>query len=154
MALAFIKLDCPCGESATLNESQLAGFLEDELSVRQVMMLAERFRCYRCGERGEQLIHDDKERLLYDPERVRYCTGCGEIIPYARIQAFPESKLCTACITSGSGPQAAEPYPQPDAEDSICPRCGEPTAMYQNKRFKNWFVGCSTFPKCRWSKGR
>ncbi len=154
MALNSIQLDCPCGETAVLKESDLSNYTEGDFSVQRVMELAERFRCYRCGERGEQLIHDDRGRLLFDPERVRYCAGCGEIIPYARIQAVPNSTLCTACVASGSERQTVEPHPQPSSEDSTCPRCGEATAMYQNKRFKNWFVGCSTFPKCRWSKGR
>ncbi|WP_367646611.1 TraR/DksA C4-type zinc finger protein [Ruegeria arenilitoris] len=108
----------------------------------------------KCKERGGEQIWNDTDRLLYDPERTRNCVSCGELIPYPRIASLPNTNICTSCATEGQVPSSAPPHPQPPVELRSCPRCGAPTAMYQNTKFKNWFVGCSTFPKCRWSKWR
>lgn len=154
MALKYLRLECSCGEKASLSSLDLSEFLDDDLSVAAAMQLASRFRCAKCMARGDQQIWDDRERLLFDPERTRGCVNCGELIPYARIEAMPDTNLCTQCALEGAQPESAPPHPQPPPDLRTCPRCGAPTAMYQNSKFKNWFVGCSTFPKCHWSKWR
>lgn len=154
MSLKSLKLECQCGEAAIITAYDLEPFLESDLSIQTAMSLAERFRCNKCGQRGDLMIHDDQERLLFDPERIRRCTGCEELIPYARLQLEPNTQLCTSCSQRGAGPKVAPPHPQPPTDQKTCPKCSAATAMYQNSRYKNWFVGCSTFPTCRWSRWR
>jgi hypothetical protein len=154
MALAHIELECSCGESAILTASALRQHVGDALTIVGVMDLARRLRCQKCGARGDALIYDDKRRLLYDPERVMHCVSCNELIPFARIEANPRATTCTVCAQEGALAKAASPYPQPPADMKSCPKCGAATAMYQNSKFKNWFVGCSTYPKCHWSRYR
>ena len=154
MALAYIRLECTCGESAVLPGSALRKIVGYDLSIVQVMEICTRFRCQKCSSRGDASIYDDKDRLLYDPERTKQCALCDALIPFARIEAKPLTNLCTACAQDGAQPQTPTPYPQPPADLRTCPKCGAAAAMYQNSKFKNWFVGCSSFPKCHWSRWR
>jgi hypothetical protein len=154
MALVHIRLECSCGGSSILSAIILRKYLNGDLNVTAVMELAPRFRCQNCKARGDAHIYDDKDRLLYDPERTKHCAACDALIPFARIELNPQTNVCTACAQEGAQPQQATPYPQPPADMKTCAKCGAATAMYQNTKFKNWFVGCSTYPKCHWSRWR
>lgn len=154
MALLHIRLECSCGEMAVLWEPALRQYVGDTLTVVGVMEIAQRLLCQKCGTRGDAHIYDDRQRLLFDPERTLHCVSCDALIPFARIEANPKANTCTACAREGAQPQVATPHPQPPADMKTCPKCGAPTAMYQNSKFKNWFVGCSTYPKCHWSRWR
>lgn len=149
-----IKLECSCGESATISSTSLRKYIKDDINLSVVMELAPRFRCGKCGRKADASIFDDKGRLLFDPERIRECSSCKTIIPFARTEALPHTNLCITCAVEGVQKKTPEPYPQPPADLKFCPKCGAHTAMYQNSKFKNWFVGCSTYPKCHWSKYR
>ncbi|MDA8675062.1 DNA helicase RecQ [Alphaproteobacteria bacterium] len=83
------------------------------------------------------------------------CASCGDIIPEGRLEAMPNTRFCVHCKeddenTSDIG-VVFPPVPQDLVGD--CPRCGEGIAVvYQNHTDKSFFVGCSSFPSCRWSK--
>ena len=105
MAFAYIRLECTCGESAVLPGSALRKIVGYDLSIVQVMEICTRFRCQKCSSRGDASIYDDKDRLLYDPERTKQCAACDALIPFARIEANPLTNLCTACAQDGAKPQ-------------------------------------------------
>jgi len=83
------------------------------------------------------------------------CASCGDIIPEGRLKVMPNTRFCVHCKeddenTSDLG-VVFPPVPQGLVGD--CPRCGEGIAVvYQNHTDKSFFVGCSSFPSCRWSK--
>ena len=99
------------------------------------------------------------ESISIDLEQVSegsvMCASCGEPIPVGRLEVMPNTRVCVHCKeddenTNDSG-FVFPPVPTGLAGD--CPRCGVGIAVvYQNHTDKNFFVGCSTFPSCRWSK--
>ena len=73
------------------------------------------------------------------------CSGCGTEIPPERRAASPGTRYCVGCqdkLEKGG----------PDAFLGECPRCGEPLAHKQRKRFgtTKYFIGCSAYPACRY----
>lgn len=83
------------------------------------------------------------------------CASCGEIIPAGRLEVMPNTRVCVHCKeddeNTSDGGVVFPPVPAGLAGD--CPRCGVGIAVvYQNHTDKSFFVGCSSFPSCRWSK--
>ena len=83
-----------------------------------------------------------------------YCEDCDEEIPLARLQAMQSATLCINCASSKESKlDTGVKFPNvPKGLQGKCPRCEKGVAVvYQNHTDKNFFVGCSTFPSCRWS---
>jgi len=100
-------------------------------------------------------LQDPKSDLEPDIAGGVSCASCGDTIPEGRLKAMPKTRFCVHCKeddenTSDLG-VVFPPVPQGLVGD--CPRCGEGIAVvYQNHTDKSFFVGCSSFPSCRWSK--
>ena len=98
---------------------------------------------------------DDGDHLDGElPEDAVICEGCDEPIPKARLEIFPHARLCVECAQDEENePDRGVVFPPvPAGLRGKCPRCNEGVAVvYQNHTDKNFFVGCSTFPNCRWS---
>ena len=81
--------------------------------------------------------------------------SCGDIIPEGRLEAMPYTHFCVHCKDDGENTSSlGVVFPLvPHCPVGDCSRCGVGIAVvYQNHTDKNFFVGCSTFPSCRWSK--
>lgn len=152
MKFKSLTLECACGHHGEVQEATLRFRLGDPLTISDVMDALGKFKCTHCNSQNSFRIRDDSGRLLYDPEQARYCYNCDAIIPIPRIEALPHTRLCASCAEESAGGHSIPPYPNPPANLRKCPRCGSATSMYQNSKDRSWFVGCSTFPKCRWSK--
>lgn len=88
------------------------------------------------------------------PEDAVICEGCDEPIPKARLEIFPYTRLCVECAQHEENePDRGVVFPPvPAGLRGKCPGCNVGVAVvYQNHTDKNFFVGCSTFPSCRWS---
>ena len=67
---------------------------------------------------------------------------------------MPSATLCINCASSEESKlDTGVKFPNvPQGLQGKCPRCEKGVAVvYQNHTDKNFFVGCSTFPSCRWS---
>jgi len=87
-----------------------------------------------------------------DPAAITACRACGRPIPLPRLEALPDTNVCTPCAEDGAKPPAPPPYPQPPAGMRNCPRCGNPTIVRQSSEDQGFFLGCTSFPKCRWTR--
>ena len=148
--LVFVECECGCGHRARLDHDAVTARTRAELDLAAAVALTEQLRCSRCGQQVRKL-HDDKGRLLYDRDEVVRCAACDSVIPLPRIAAVPGTRLCLACASEGEAPPVAPPHPMPPSSQTTCARCGSPTVMRQNEQDRSWFVGCTSFPKCRWT---
>ena len=150
-ALESIVVECPgCDRQATIDATLLEARLDRPLSVNSVGQLYGRLRCSGRGSR-EVRIGDAVGRALIDPAATTLCRACGYPIPLPRLEALPDTNICTPCAEDGAKPLAPPPYPQPPADKRECPRCGRPTIVRQNSENQGFFLGCASFPKCRWT---
>lgn len=81
------------------------------------------------------------------------CSICFNYISKGRIEAMPQANTCIYCAEA-SYSQVYEPpahYPQPPKDKTSCPRCKKPTWVQQNHSNQEYFLACSSFPKCRWT---
>ena len=103
----------------------------------------------------QSLSEDEGDHLDGElPEDAVLCEGCDEPIPKARLEIFPYTRLCVECAQDEENePDRGVVFPPvPAGLRGKCPRCNVGVAVvYQNHTDKNFFVGCSTFPSCRWS---
>ena len=147
--LESIVVECPgCGRRATVGAETLAP--RRSLSVNSAAELYGRLRCSGCGSR-EIRIADAAGRVLIDPDAITLCRACGCPIPLPRLEALPDTDMCLSCAEDEAKPSTPPPYPQPPADRRNCPRCGAPTIVRQNSGDQNFFLGCTSFPKCRWT---
>ena len=150
-ALESIVVECPgCGRRAAIDAETLESRLDLPLSINSVGQLYGWLRCSGCGSR-EIRIGDTDGRALIDPDAITPCHACACPIPLPRLAALPDTNVCMPCAEDGVKPPAPPPYPQPPADKRKCPRCEAPTIVRQNSEDQAFFLGCTSFPKCRWT---
>jgi hypothetical protein len=146
-----IRLECnDCSHQGVVSSDLIKHRLGEPLSYSNIAELWPKFRCSRCGSR-HVCVSDEDKGLLLDPENVRRCQDCGIAILLPRIQALPTAITCQVCAQEGEQPERPSPYPTPPPSLSICPRCKRPTVVRENMTDGNYFIGCTSFPKCRWT---
>ena len=150
--LESVLVECPgCGRQAIVDAEMLETRLDRPLTMNSVGHLFGRLRCSGCGG-TEVRIRDAAGRALIDPTAITLCRACGCPIPLPRLEALPNANLCTSCAEDGAKPPAPPPYPQPPADRRKCPSCGGPTFVRQNSEDQGFFLGCTSFPRCRWTR--
>ena len=82
----------------------------------------------------------------------RLCELCGKPISAVRIEALPNTTKCVEC-------QNADEHRKDTDNDDLgsCPRCGCPLVWRQGApagSTTKYFIGCSAFPKCRYTTSR
>ena len=80
------------------------------------------------------------------------CKLCGKPIPADRIEALPDTTKCVEC-------QNADEHRKDTDNDDMgsCPRCGCPLVWRHGApagSTTKYFIGCSAFPKCRYTTSR
>lgn len=146
-----LRLECvSCNHEGVVMADVLEEKLGEELTVNNVSAIYNQFSCAECQQSSVR-IYDDTDRLLIDPENIAPCYVCHSPIVAPRLEAQPETNVCTVCAEENARPPVDPPYPQPPADQKICPRCGNPTVVRQNSQDLNYFLGCTSFPKCRWA---
>lgn len=78
------------------------------------------------------------------------CVSCGKIIPLERIKAIPNALRCIDCQN-----ELERGRLKPGDNLGLCPRCGSPLVWRQGalpSKTNKYFVGCSGFPKCRYTQ--
>lgn len=89
-------------------------------------------------------LHDDE--LLVEQKKIKKCVRCGRQIRPGRVAMLPETDICSSCASMGPmGFESPRDY-------EICPECGAPSAMRRNRWNGTRFLGCSTYPKCAWTR--
>jgi transcription elongation factor Elf1 len=122
-------LRCPqCNWLTVCGPAQMADWLrryrlvknisdgETELLVELFRTSTDRFACPQCGHAG--LIASPSEPL--DDKawgESRKCESCGTPIPPARLEIFPDTRLCVACQNRDERGELTGPA-------EYCPHCG------------------------------
>lgn len=148
--MKFVECRCKCGRTSSLCEEAIEKHTGGEASIQTIMQLIPHLRCSACSS-PVWTITDEHGRLLFDRGNARKCSACGEFIPLPRFEAVPDTSLCTECARAGKIEPPPAPYPLPPSDQLTCKRCGAATVMRQRSEDLSWFVGCSSFPSCRWS---
>ena len=139
-----------CHHAKMLQSVDLAVYLDEEISLKNIAQLHGKTRCVECDGKISE-IHDGSGRLLIDPLNVTPCHCCGLPIVIPRLEAMPSANVCAMCAEEGAKPPQAPPYPQPPPDKRKCPRCKSPTVVRENSQDHNFFVGCTLYPNCRWT---
>jgi len=146
-----LKFECRhCAHRGEIDGALLGQRLGEPLSIRSVGQLYGRLRCSQCGA-SEVRVLDDAGHPLLDPTAITPCVVCGQPIPLPRLSAMPNSNVCLACAVDAAKQPLDPPYPMPPADRQKCLRCGRSTIVRQNKEDEDFFLGCTGFPKCRWT---
>ena len=87
-------------------------------------------------------------KWLGDPKMHKLCSGCGKVIPRARLRYFPDERICAQCKEDLEKPDESE------HDLGKCPRCGSNLVWREARNYKpgESFVGCGNFPKCKFKK--
>ena len=146
-----LKLECKdCAHRAFADSEVIKRCLGEALSYNNIAEIFSKFSCSKCKGRRVRAF-DDLDRLLIDSENIRRCQVCDLPILLLRIQTLPETAKCQTCADEGAQPRRPPPYPTPPPSLSVCPRCKRKTIVRENSVDNNYFIGCTGFPKCRWT---
>ena len=155
----ILKVKCvDCHHTLTLASSELEEFTEHEIKISNINQFYNKLNCTSCS--GTALmIWDSNDRLLFDPDHISECIHCLLPIEFPRIQALPETNICADCARKAAAGIPAFHQPETIKFDSElvppkfkkCPSCKKTTILRTNRRTKERFIGCSGFPKCRWT---
>ncbi len=153
-----VTIEClGCGYStAKAREWFLLLIEDDEPNVSDINQIIHRLTCSNCGSHNVKISTGG--RLFFDTSIPTNCQICRLIIPIPRLEAEPNTLTCVRCVNEGfkefeKGPTIPE---VPTGMRGKCPRCKKTArsgivVVYQNASEKNFFLGCSSFPQCRWS---
>lgn len=159
--LRQLKFNCnKCHYGGELSHTFLQGKLGtgEKLSLINLNTLLHFFICSKCRTR-DFTLSDSENQLLFDTSRNVLCDGCNLPIPFPRLNAQPGTRICIQCKGSSEdiSKTTGTVFPQvPAGLRGKCPDCSKTSAsgivvVYQNSTDKSFFLGCSAFPKCRWS---
>ena len=137
--------ECSCGHRTTLPPTVGS-------EIKHVLQVVDRLVCSKCQQKVQHIFTNDS-KMIYDKLLSSTCLSCEEFIPLLRLELVPGTTLFTECASLGEADvKRPPPYPNPPAEFATCPRCKSATQMRQNGSDKSWFIGCTTYPSCRWTK--
>ena len=154
--MKFVTAEFSCGKKVQISASKF-GCTPQEFKVDKLAENLSELRCRDCGSTAN-FVFNEKDQLLFDLSNLSSCSSCELPLSVARLSAVPGTSVCTLCAQEGeSGLNTPPPHPKPPSEFSSCPTClkygrNSRTEMRQNGSDKSWFIGCSTYPKCRWTK--
>ena len=146
-----------CSEITEKNKEWFFALIEEENpTIADINQIIHRLICSKCNSRNVRIRSGD--RLLFDTARATNCSVCQLPIPLPRLEIEPESLTCVRCADESfeefkRGPDLPE---VPAGMRGKCPACKKKSrsgivVVYQNASEKNFFLGCSNFPKCMWS---
>ncbi len=97
---------------------------------------------------------EDKSKWWPVPEEIgEACPECGKALykrwgrngPFIGCPGYPECKYTRPILLPGQDPSGGDGRPQ--LTDHICKECSAP--MLKRLGRNGWFLGCSTYPKCK-----
>ena len=154
-------LDDECGRNVEVGASTLEKHLADEPTLANLGQIASKFKCQSCGSANYSVFDNTGQTMLFNSNQMKFCEskGCGAAIPIPRWAEDPNVKVCVECKLAGETTSIEDSsIPKVPIGKQTCPRCGSksfkktPTAIYQNRKDGDYFLGCSSFPACRWSE--
>ena len=113
----------------------------------------ETIECSKCKEPHPN-IFDKNNDCIFNKDKIKYCSKCNGVIPLRRLEAMPLTNICSPqCIESIKEKYAEatkeKPWPKVPRGHETCERCGSPTQISFNNVNKEFYISCSTIPKCR-----
>lgn len=154
--MQFVTVECLCGRRSQI-PAEVFGYTPQEFKVDKLADSLLKLQCSDCRSKAN-FVYNEKDQLLFDLSNISLCSACETPIPIARLNAVPGTSVCTPCAQGGAqDARIPPPHPSPPSELSKCPRCekygrNSKTEMRQNGSDKSWFIGCTTFPRCRWTR--
>jgi RNA polymerase-binding transcription factor DksA len=160
--LAHITLHChECDHRGKIDYEVLVGKFgtSDKLNLSNINTLLDRLKCKECQEKNFNLL-DANDELLFDMQCNVLCEGCNLAISFPRLSIAPGTRVCVLCKDDQENrQQQGAVFPSvPASRRGKCPRCDKKNrtgivVVYRNSKDRNYFLGCSSFPKCHWSSG-
>lgn len=144
-------VDCP--REAVLTNDVFKDVTHEALEYASVANVWPRMHCKVCKSHRVAVFGED-HRLLIHPDLGRACEKCDKPILLPRLQAVPDARTCASCAADREyDNKKRDAYvPQPPQRLAKCP-CAvhAPTVVRKNSKTGNLFVGCSEYPRCRWT---
>ena len=123
--------------------------------------LYDEIMCGKCESFPLHIINNKHEYIL-DPDNIVPCERCEKPILLTRLKAVKNTKICTVCARGNEMNESEKikifndtiipKSPPIPPEMSKCEKCGSDSTTRYVQSTGNWFLGCSTFPKCWWRK--
>ncbi len=141
----MFRLICECSHQNTLE--QIEG---ETLTLKNIHLFFKSFVCSKCKRKHLKVFHDGT--LTIDSNNLILCESCSRPVIYQRYEICPE-KICITCAEDKEKPKIPSPVKLPRIPEKYkkCPK-GHYTEIRQNKETGEFFIGCSEFPKCFWTK--
>lgn len=160
--LRFICYNPKCKHEIDFTIEQLEEIYEDIYddlkkfkSIYEGCKLYNEIECSNCTE-DNFYIFNSQGRMVVDPDHISRCSNCQGPIPLPRIETQPETNICLPSCAEEVMENSKLPemiYPEIPEGKNICPKCNSRTEVRYSDKTNNFFLGCSTFPKC-WYKSQ
>ena len=156
----YIKIQCnSCDHESKVDYEKLNSIytnkrFDEDLRLLDICKILPYFKCSVCNSKSLGVLKKEGD-LIFDTDYSRRCQSCNIHLPLN----MNEYNKCIECrhdeeIQDSKGPE----FPLvPAGHGGGCPRCKKNNkkgivVVYQNSLTKEFFLGCSRFPKCRWSE--
>ena len=148
--LEYVTLRCElCEHEARFIDSDFLARFDEPMTLSNVWRAAEKSRCSKCNGRRIVVV-DSNSREIFRRSSLKRCSVCSQPIPMLRLKSLPGASVCLDCSAK---PKSSPPPPHanPPKGKSKCPRCKAPTIINLRNEDMAPFIGCTNFPRCRWT---
>ena len=161
IGIQILCLNQDCQANGMIGASTLKNQLVDEPTLANIGQIATKFKCRECGSKEYAIFDESGSMMLFNSNQMKFCKveGCGAAIPIPRWTSDPNANICVECQSAGEAVTLSKSdFPKVPIGKQTCPRCESkrrkktPTTIYQNRKDGDYFLGCSSFPSCRWSE--
>ena len=155
-----VKIQCnSCNHESKVDYKKLNSIyinkrFDGDLRLADLNKLLPYFKCSVCNSKSLGVLSKEGD-LIFDTNYSRRCQSCNIYLPLN----MNEYNKCIECRNDEETQEIKGPqFPTvPAGYGDGCPRCKKngqkgQVVVYQNASTKGFFLGCSRFPKCRWSE--
>ena len=152
MDISTVKLRCLiCGKEATkILEKHSVD--DSEVTLATIHVFYDRAKCSHCDDKVISMWSADNV-LLIDGKNKTLCSGCNLPIIHPRLELkpFEGSPTCVVCAEPKKHRDPQVKWPEVPPEYRVCSK-GHRTEIRRNSQTGEFFVGCTEFPICWWSR--
>jgi len=149
--MVTITLNClSCRKEVRQSLEELGDKLADDITLENLNQYILKFCCQSCGSKSFS-ASTTSGLPLFNSNDYKPCKFCKNPVWEKRLETFPDADTCLYCANNVRESRTEPPYPTLP-EKTLCPRCESPLFIQQGHESKEYFIACTAFPKCRYTK--
>ena len=144
-----------CSNQTYITKNNKSQWIRDDKSLfDSIGVEYETLECSKCHS-SHPNIFDINGECVFNKNEIKYCNRCNGVIPLARLKAMPKTNMCSVkCIEDQTDfynniEKEKKIWPSIPEGYKKCTKCESDNEVAWSENNKEFYIRCSTIPKCR-----